>query len=235
MKIRHHSASVLILPETPHPEHVLLGVYTDDYAVACFRGHFQFLGGNALNDDSPLITLERELNGEIGETPEDHEQITEIIGSTQKVQQKTFQGKLVPKQKRLPFLEDVLSKREKHKDYLVTVQGDKIRRDTPLVYLCSIFIARINQSLFYNIAEEIKEGASIINEGRTGVFSLSELERGTVRGAWAYDAILHDVTRADIPQYDWLRAEPQGLPRDSYQAYKTQGFEYERDPETPQK
>ena len=127
--------------------------------------------------------------------------------------------------------EEILKTVKGYKDYLVEIDKDHVKTDKDLVFILSIYLARINRELFDEIKLEIESGKQIINEGGSAVATPEELASGKVRGSWGYSTIVGDMIGIKVPEYGFIRVTSLGsAPRNFFAEYKSD-FLYERNPE----
>ncbi len=234
-KVRNHAAVTLIHP-VEHSKDLVFGIYDDAYPVTAFTGHYTPVGGNANGHSSPLDTIIRELHEELQDEHISEETIGAIANLKDKRSYALNESKKIGENAvslnlRRAFRDAVIGSLTPLRDYFVNVDGSKINsKDKNRKFIYSFFVAGIDNALFYEIADELGKGLELRNEGLTRVIGESELKRGSFRGAWGAAAIVGDILRLDIPEYDWIHVEPLGNIRNSYQDYK-KDFSYTIDPE----
>ena len=233
--IRHHSVSVLIL--TDEPERALVGLYDDSYPVEFFRGHFNLLGGNSREDSSPLTTLTRELTEELTHiSARSDETVGAIIGSVTADQSKNdapLRGRIYTSPAlRHVFLKALFATLTPHRDYQVQIEKEYVKTPHNLRYLTSVYLARIDCSLFNELDHALSIHEELTDEGYTRIVSTHDLRRGTIRGAWGYATIIGEILGIpSIPEYPFIKVVPlEGKIRNTFQDYK-KDFMYQRDPE----
>lgn len=231
MNINNHAAAVLVFPSDTETS-TLLTVYGAAYPAEVFANHYNALGGNAVQEISPRVTVLREIAEELGlkiTVPDDdltallHLQITTPT-------QNTKQAMLMAEEYRHELYAQICRTLHGYKDFVAEVDGQQIKRKNNLRCIDSFFIARVQPSLFRKIDEELRRGNELVNEGFARIFTSQEITSSAVRGAWVTPAALEQCLQTKIPQYDWIRVHPIGVPRNSYKDYKTE-FTYEHDPE----
>lgn len=234
-KVNHHAVICIIMPkEKSFLKYVMCNIYDESYSLRIAHHHFNFFGGNAKLDTSPLGTLKRELNEEICGSSKAKENLKDIIGPfnvSKIIFSKKINKKLIFYKDRKLFMNAVLSNAKGIKDFITIIKGDKIGKNEDLIFLDSVFISKIDPNLFHKIALKLKNNYRLVNEGNVKVLTIEELRKGTVRGIWGRDLIFNYLFDEDIPCYDWVKIIPiVGKPRDSYKEYKTD-FIYEKNPE----
>ena len=236
-KIRHHAGVVLVEPITHlgSGRKFIFSVYDNKYPVVPFRGHYVPIGGTANGHSSPLETVTIELEEELQdehfseETPGTLFSLTDSDSYVKRINR--IDRNAVSLSLRNKFKRNILTAIKPIRDYLVSLDGKKIgSEEESFEFVYSWFGANIEKGLFYNIAEQLKAGKELINEGLTRVADLDMLIKGELRGAWGAGAIIGDIFSANVPEYSWIHIEPLGSIQGSYQDYKKY-FSYARDPE----
>ncbi len=228
-KVRHHSASVLIVP--PQYNQAIVGVYDSTYPVEVFRGNFLFLGGNGNKDRSPRAIVERELNEELSDKASAQETVSQIIGSAH-VDPRGMQKEereYAPKALRDELKAAVVANMNGFGDYLISVKGESVKKPNDLVYLSSAFIATVDERLFEEARNQLSQGKQLVNEGLAKIATLRELEG--MNGAWGYATIIRHALSVKTQEHPFIRTFfLSSKPKESFLEYKV-NYEYERDPE----
>jgi|SRR3989344_4047803 len=235
--LRHHAASVLILPSGRERDDVLLAIYDNGYPVKAFRNHYNFIGGNTQKDASPLDTLKRELQEEFNSTSTDS---TETAGSIfgLKSPQAYVRNDSYLAGRRYVDLElmqelrnAVIKNIVTYNDFLVGLKKEYMDTEKDLKEITSVFLSEIDNELFNRIGLELKDGKQITNEGFARIVTSEELKSGNPRGAWGYSTMIGNILGIKVPEYDFIDVTSLNQkPKQSYKEYKSE-FEYERNPE----
>ena len=237
-KVRRHAAVTLIQP-IDFTGDLIFGIYDREYPVTVFVEHYVPIGGNANGHSSPLDTVTKELYEEF----QDEHFSEETIGSLANLRdksayvQKSFKigENAISQSVRINFRNAVIEDLTPIKDYLVTLDGNKVKaKEKEINFIYSFFRTKIANPMFYEVADQLHAGKELRNEGLTRVVNEFELVKGTIRGAWGASTIVGDILGLNIPEYDWIHVEPMGNLRSSYQDYK-KDFSYAVDPEAKSK
>lgn len=211
MKINHHSASSLIVPNDGS-HRVLLGRYDSTYPVTCFRQHFVLIGGNAKHDVSPKYTFSREISEEL-----------ETLGDVIDLNEEDDVLKT-------NLRDQVISRASSKGDWLVETEGNLIKRPSNLSYIVSAYAAQIDADLFNRLQKTFFD-KKLLTEGDHVFLSYEDLKTRKVAGSWGHSSIISELLGIEIPEYEGIRARKIGKTKDSYAEYKREGFEYVKDPE----
>lgn len=202
-RVHHHASVAVVLSE--RSKEFLFDRYTETYRIPAWRGRLNLIGGGQSSEDSsPWDIWEREVTEEFHET----------------------------------IAKNLITNAKPYKDFLVTVpevmeiQNGRIQRRKGFIVVHTVFETFLDQEIFEQVRNHLKEGKKVKTEGSSVIKSLKDLGREEIQFASATGPIMKDyLDRPDVKVSagsQGMVVTPLGMPRDSLEEYFSD-FEYEWD------